>query len=250
MPISTSTISGTVAHKHSGTGGGSDGGKLKTGGASGDTSFDLAGGSMMYSNGTSLLELASGSPSEVVTMVGGVPTWQSIPSVTGGKYQLLNDQTASGSGASPIIYTPGSPLSSADYSYLRFILKADETLTGTAQFWGEVNSLSSNYGLQGISMSSGSVGYLNNPYGTVAWNYYDPVSPNASAWIFTMDLALPTTPTSDEMTMVYTIASDIKYVTGGGYVSGTGGTFTNFELNFQGSASVRSTDFQVYGIET
>ena len=57
MPIQTSVITGTVAHKHSATGGSSDGGKLEAGGLGGDTSFDLSQGSIMYSNGTSLEEL-------------------------------------------------------------------------------------------------------------------------------------------------------------------------------------------------
>ncbi len=212
----------------------------------------MSANSITYSDGAALQELVIGAPTEVLTVSGGsVPSWAVIPpSPAGGKMVLLEDQTASGAGATPIIYTPGTPLSSTDYSYLRFILKADETLTGTSQFYGEVNSLAAGYGLQGLRMASGAVGYLNNPYGTVAWNYFDPVSPSANAWSFMMDLALPTTAGSNEMTMMYTIASNVNYVTGGGYVTGTGATFTNFELNFQGAASVRSTDFQVYGIQT
>ena len=75
MPITTSVITGTVAHKHSATGGSSDGGKLATGGLGGDTSFDLSAGSIMYSNGTSLDELIIGSSGSVLTESGGVPTW-------------------------------------------------------------------------------------------------------------------------------------------------------------------------------
>jgi len=212
----------------------------------------MSANSITYSDGAALQELVIGAPTQVLTVSGGsVPSWAAVPSPpTGGKMVLLEDQTATGAGASPIIYTPATPLSSTDYSYLRFILKADETLSGTAQFWGEVNSLAAGYALQGLTMVSGTSGTLNNPYGTVAWNYFDPVSPNASSWNFQMDLALPTTVSSNAMTMQYTIMSDVNFVTGGGYVTGTGATFTNFELNFQGSASVRSTDFQVYGIET
>lgn len=77
MPIDTSVITGTVAHKHSATGGSSDGGKLATGGLGGDTSFDLASGSMMYSNGTSLDELTIGGAGSALTVSGGVPTWGS-----------------------------------------------------------------------------------------------------------------------------------------------------------------------------
>lgn len=75
MPITTSVITGTVAHKHSASGGSGDGGKLATGGLGGDTSFDLANGSLMFSNGTSLEELPISGSGTVLTEAGGVPTW-------------------------------------------------------------------------------------------------------------------------------------------------------------------------------
>ena len=75
MPVQTSVITGTVAHKHSATGGSSDGGQLATGGAGGDTSFDLASGSVLYSNGTSLEELTVGSNGSSMTVSGGLPAW-------------------------------------------------------------------------------------------------------------------------------------------------------------------------------
>ena len=75
MPVQTSVITGTVAHKHSATGGSSDGGKLAVGGLGGDTSFDLANGSIMYSNGTSLEELTIGGAGDSLTVSGGLPAW-------------------------------------------------------------------------------------------------------------------------------------------------------------------------------
>ena len=219
------------------------------------TQSSSSAGQIFYSDGVHLQQLAyPGVPAgEALTAVAAStqPSWTAIPSPpAGGKMVLLEDQTASGSGATPITWTPGTPLTSTDYSYLRFVIKADETLTGLSQFWCEVNSLVSGYGLQGQGQQGGGVVVLNNPYGTAAWNFYDPMSPSASSWIFTMDLALPTTVGSNEMTMLYQAASNDVYVGGGGYVTGTGATFTGIEFNFQGSASVRSTDFQVYGIET
>jgi hypothetical protein len=92
MPVDTSVITGTVAHKHSATGGSSDGGKLAVGGLGSDTSFDLSNGSIMYSNGTSLQELAIGSASDTLTVSGGVPTW-----ATGGgtSYEKIASTTLS-----------------------------------------------------------------------------------------------------------------------------------------------------------
>lgn len=109
MPVQTSVITGTVAHKHSATGGSSDGGKLATGGLGGDTSFDLASGSIMYSNGTSLEELVIGGTGTVLTEAGGVPTWASggsgftmtTQSITG----YTNNQTTT---SSPLVDILGS----------------------------------------------------------------------------------------------------------------------------------------------
>ena len=89
MPISTSVITGTVAHKHSASGGSSDGGKLATGGLGSDTSFNLANGSLMYSNGTSLDELGIGGAGTILTEAGGVPTW-AAPAGGGGFEELAN----------------------------------------------------------------------------------------------------------------------------------------------------------------
>jgi hypothetical protein len=82
MPVQTSVITGTVAHKHSATGGSSDGGKLEVGGAGGDTSFNLSSGSIMYSNGTSLIELVKGSDGTSLQLSSGVPVWASAAGVT------------------------------------------------------------------------------------------------------------------------------------------------------------------------
>jgi hypothetical protein len=113
MPISTSVITGTVAHKHSATGGSGDGGKLATGGLGGDTSFDLANGSLMFSNGTSLDELVIGGSGTVLTESGGVPTWGSSPS--GGSWTTLADV---------VLSTPGTlvtPAFSAQDKFLKVL---------------------------------------------------------------------------------------------------------------------------------
>ena len=213
----------------------------------------MSANSITYSDGAALQELVIGAPTEVLTVSGlNVPEWAVIPPApSGGKMILLEDQQASGAGATPINWTPGTPLSFADYSYLRFVIKADETLSGLNHFWGEVNGLSANYGIQGQGQAGGVVTVLNNYLGTTAWNFWDPLSQNVSSWFFTMDLALPTTAGSDNMNMQFqTNSTTGVYVGGGGHVTGTGATFTEIEFNFQGAASVRSTEFQAYGIQT
>lgn len=94
MPVQTSVITGTVAHKHSATGGSSDGGKLAVGGLGGDTSFDLANGSIMYSNGTSLEELTIGSTDDSLVVNGGIPTWSAGG---GAASEILGSATAGAS---------------------------------------------------------------------------------------------------------------------------------------------------------
>lgn len=95
MPVQTSVITGTVAHKHSATGGSSDGGKLAVGGLGGDTSFDLTANSMLYSNGTSLEELTIGNASDVLTVSGGSPSWQAASTPTTA-WEVLADVTITG----------------------------------------------------------------------------------------------------------------------------------------------------------
>jgi hypothetical protein len=113
MPITTSVITGTVAHKHSATGGSSDGGKLATGGLGGDTSFDLASGSIMYSNGTSLDELVIGASGTVLTEAGGVPTWSAAG---GSTWEIADDQ---------VLTTPGTLQASiSHYDQLAVYIRA------------------------------------------------------------------------------------------------------------------------------
>ena len=117
MPISTSVITGTVAHKHSATGGSSDGGKLATGGLGGDTSFDLANGSILFSNGTSTEELAIGSGGTVLTSSSGIPAWSS-----GGSKALIGS-TLLGSTQNTIGLSFSS-IAQTDFSYLQCVLNS------------------------------------------------------------------------------------------------------------------------------
>ena len=116
MPVQTSVITGTVAHKHSATGGSSDGGKLAVGGLGGDTSFDLAASSMLYSNGTSLEELAIGGAGESLTVSGGVPAWAAAG---GGAIELISDVQVTSD--TPTVSHTWSGVSFDDYSMVRVI---------------------------------------------------------------------------------------------------------------------------------
>lgn len=112
MPVQTSVITGTVAHKHSATGGSSDGGKLAVGGLGGDTSFDLTNGSIMYSNGTSLEELTIGNAADTLTVSGGVPAWGAAGG--GATTEFIATQTSTGNDFTT--FTFGDAVDFDDYS--------------------------------------------------------------------------------------------------------------------------------------
>ena len=119
MPVDTSVITGTVAHKHSATGGSSDGGKLAVGGLGGDTSFDLANGSIMYSNGTSLEELTIGGAGTTLTSSGGIPAW----SAGGGSHSFLgvDRRTTAGNPLTVSFAAQDGDTIGAVQAYLKFL---------------------------------------------------------------------------------------------------------------------------------
>jgi len=153
MPITTSVITGTVAHKHSATGGSSDGGKLATGGLGGDTSFDLANGSLLFSNGTSLNELVIGGSGTVLTESAGVPTWASGG---GGSavYELVN--LVETTGDVDLMTSTFAAINMADISKLVVVFNGSCN-SSTATIKLTVNGLGSNYNTQTLTISGGSV---------------------------------------------------------------------------------------------
>ena len=123
MPVQTSVITGTVAHKHSATGGSSDGGKLAVGGLGGDTSFDLTNGSIMYSNGTSLEELSIGNASDTLTVSGGVPAWAAAGG--GASLEFIDSQTSTGNDFST--FTFSDAVDYDDYCEMRAVFNLGTT---------------------------------------------------------------------------------------------------------------------------
>jgi len=148
MPITTSVITGTVAHKHSATGGSGDGGKLATGGLGGDTSFDLANGSLMFSNGTSIDDLVIGGAGTVLTEAGGVPTW----AATGGSPYALIGSTSLG-GAASTISLSFTAVNQSDVS--EFIIVLNGSNTGGLGLKCRLNGLVSNYDFGFMQNASG-----------------------------------------------------------------------------------------------
>lgn len=135
MPVQTSVITGTVAHKHSATGGSSDGGKLEVGGLGGDTSFNLASGSIMYSNGTSLVELTKGSDGNSLQLSSGLPTWAAP---AGSTWNIIDQQTVAGTSIDT-----GSHSAADSYNELFFscVFDADVTNAPEIQWYDTTGSL-------------------------------------------------------------------------------------------------------------
>jgi len=151
MPVQTSVITGTVAHKHSATGGSSDGGKLATGGLGGDTSFDLANGSIMYSNGTSLQELTIGGAGTSLTVSGGVPAW----GAGGGAVYELVDLVETVATVDFMTST-FTAIDMADISKLVVVFNGS-TNASNATIKLTVNNLATNYNIQTLEIVGGTV---------------------------------------------------------------------------------------------
>jgi hypothetical protein len=153
MPITTSVITGTVAHKHSATGGSGDGGKLATGGLGGDTSFNLSNGSIMYSNGTSLDELIVGGSGTTLTVSGGLPAW----STGSGAYSLLGSQrlTADASTLSVSFAAQTGDTTGSVVCYYNLLSLAASPYTQTEITVNNISGGSPSYTTQFCRMTSG-----------------------------------------------------------------------------------------------
>ena len=154
MPVQTSVITGTVAHKHSATGGSSDGGKLAVGGLGGDTSFDLSNGSIMYSNGTSLEELTIGGAGTSLTVSGGIPAWAAAASSS---YVLVDSQTLGSDNQT--LESTFSAINQSDISRLVCVLNGQGTVGGTTI---RINGITTNtYNYDAWMVYGGSTGTSN-----------------------------------------------------------------------------------------
>jgi hypothetical protein len=197
MPVQTSVITGTVAHKHSATGGSSDGGKLATGGLGSDTSFDLSNGSLTYSNGTSLVELTAGGAGESLQISGGLPTWQAggadFSKIASGVYSSGDNITLS-----------FSAVPQTDVSYFRVVFNGTMAAgTNTTHF--NINGLTSNYKQYGSEIIGGSQTLVNASGGT---DWY--IEGNAGGTMFTiMDLVCNTN--TDNLQMILRGSGDLGY---------------------------------------
>jgi len=215
MPITTSTITGTVAHKHSATGGSSDGGKLATGGLGGDTSFDLSNGSLMFSNGTSLDELVIGGSGTVLTESGGVPTWGAAPG--GAALEYVESYTIPSSTGS-FTWTFGSPITLADVAKVVVICNFQKASTGATIFmkYNGVGTSTYNNAVNVVS-TSGVGGYYNTArfYG---WDLFEVNNTYNVAGTF----AIFKNVVSGKMHMTKELSGEGGSCYGSGYNTGTG----------------------------
>ena len=105
MPVDTSVITGTVAHKHSSPS--SDGGFLDDN-VTGVTGTST--GSLVYFDGSSVAQnLGIGSASDVLTVSGGLPQWAAAGGGGGGNYTHLASGTASGGTSLSVSFSAVSP---------------------------------------------------------------------------------------------------------------------------------------------
>ena len=84
------------------------------------TQSNMSAGSVTYSDGNHLQELALGTPTQIleVNNVGTAPSWVAAPEPTG--KVVLDDHTAVGT-ASTYTFTPASPILSSEYSKIEIV---------------------------------------------------------------------------------------------------------------------------------
>ena len=215
MPISTSVITGTVAHKHSATGGSSDGGKLATGGLGGDTSFDLASGSIMYSNGTSLDELVIGGTGTVLTESGGVPTWGAAPG--GAALEYLESYTL-GSSTSSFTWTFGSAITLADVAKVVVICNFQKSSTAATIFMKYNGHANADYNNAVNVVSVSGVGGYYNTNRIYGWDLFEVNNTYNVAGTF----AIFKNVVSGKMHMTKELSGEGGSCYGSGYNTGTG----------------------------
>jgi len=203
-------------------------------------------GDVLYENATpELARLPISSNGDVLTLAGGLPTW-ATPSASGGKYEQLYQNSASGGGTPQVITATFSPaLALANYSNVLCVLTAYDTLTGTNDIIINVNGYTgSQYYLDGIQITGGSATYKNANAQT-SWIVkggatFDPF------WQLIMNIALPHN-TYTAMTWQY--GGQSMSTAGGGYLESVASNdIDTIAIEFQGSASVRDTELTIYGL--
>ena len=160
MGGSSSLITGTVAHTHSGTAGGSDGGAL----AANQTSFGFSSGSILYSDGTNIEELAIGNNGQTLTVsAGALPSW-----ADGGNWEVLDTETLTSGNTE--INCSFSSVAATDISRVVFVANIRAAASTDVElalngFGGAYNAMN----FDGYMVYSGSTSVINQ----TAQTYFD-----------------------------------------------------------------------------
>ncbi len=246
MPVDTSVITGTVAHKHSSPS--SDGGFLDDN-VTGVTGTST--GSLLYADASSVLQnLPVGSNGDSLTVAAGLPSWSSGG---GGALTLLNSQTFTGSSTLTIDYTTGG-LDATDYQWLLIQFTGDNLNNNVSACYFRLNTglTASNYYQNGTETAAG-VGTSivdKNPWGgSDDFIRLTDALANAGSdtWNQEVWLMLPYS-AQDRTTLRYSGASPSRYYAGAGQVTGLSGSIDKISYEIQAGAAARDMQFTVYGV--
>lgn len=245
MPVDTSVITGTVAHKHSSPS--SDGGFLDDN-VTGVTGTST--GSLLYADASSVLQnLPVGSNGDSLTVTAGLPSWSSGG---GGALTLLNSQTFTGSSTLTIDYTTGG-LDATDYQWLLIQFTGDNLNNNVSACYFRLNTglTASNYYQNGTETATGTTSIVNkNPWGgTDDFIRLTDALANAGSdtWNQEVWLMLPYS-AQDRTTLRYSGASPSRYYAGAGQVTGLSGSIDKISYEIQAAAAARDMQFTVYGV--
>jgi len=122
--------------------------------AASPTSLLSAAGDILYASGANTLaKLAKGDDDKVLTLKSGIPSWESAAG--GGSLELL-DADVIASDTALMTFTPASALTEEAYSAILVVFtgapKTDDATLGL-----EINNLTSNYQIDGLTSSGGTV---------------------------------------------------------------------------------------------
>lgn len=244
MPVQTSLITGTVAHKHSSPS--SDGGFLDDGvtGVTGTSE-----GSLIYFDASSVAQnLGIGAANTTLQSNGTIPTWQSAGAAA---RTILNSQQLVNSTTDTITYTPASAIDDTTYQRLQLVIAGNGLGNNISACYFRLNSglTNTSYNQNGLEVFGGAASYVNKNPQSAGDDYIKIVDDTGQKTFLTIvDIETPTATDKSYTTINYCHVNEDRWVNGSGYVTDLGTGITRIQVEYQKPANAADLNFVVYGI--
>jgi len=244
LPVQTSLITGTVAHKHSSPS--SDGGFLDDGvtGVTGTSE-----GSLIYFDASSVAQnLGIGAANTTLQSNGTIPTWQSAGAAA---RTILNSQQLVNSTTDTITYTPASAIDDTTYQRLQLVIAGNGLGNNISACYFRLNSglTNTSYNQNGLEVFGGAASYVNKNPQSAGDDYIKIVDDTGQKTFLTIvDIETPTATDKSYTTINYCHVNEDRWVNGSGYVTDLGTGITRIQVEYQKPANAADLNFVVYGI--